>query len=75
MLPLMLAKMCQICFLFLSARFRLDFCSLCAPLVLYSTRGRGVWFGTAFTTSLFDVFGAEVPSCTLCAREILILQQ
>ena len=58
LLPLMLAKMCQLCLLlFLPARFLLDFCSLCAPLVLYSARGRGVWFGTAFTTSLFHVFG------------------
>ena len=53
LLPL---KMCQLCLLlFLPARFLLDFCSisallrgfcsLYAPLVLYSARGRGVWFG------------------------------
>ena len=65
LLPLMLAKMCQLCLLFfcprdfcsISALLR-GFCSLCAPLVLHSARGRGVWFGTAFTTSLFHVFGA-----------------
>ena len=65
LLPLMLAKMCQLCLLLfcprdfcaISALLR-GFCSLCAPLVLYSARGRGVWFDTGFTTSLFHVFGA-----------------
>ena len=61
LLPVMLAKMCQLCLLFfaraISALLR-GFCSLCAPLVLYSARGRGLWFGTAFTALCVWCLGA-----------------
>ena len=58
----------------ISARFLL-FCAVSARCVLYSARGHGMWFGTAFTPSLFHVFDVRCRLVYFCARDILILQQ
>ena len=81
LLPLMLAKMCQLCLFFLPARFLIDLCSfvvwfllsMCStyhlPLImLYSARGRG--FAQRSQFHGFNVLALN-SSCVRCLGAVV----